>query len=95
MLVQCSLYVKVHHLHSLQTDGLGQALSLLGRKLADGWVQRVVMKGDTSRWWLVTTDVPQGSAFGPTLSNIFINYLDEGIKCSLSVCNQLAPKWKC
>lgn len=48
------------------------------------WAQRVIANGVTLGWWPVTNGVPQGSISGPVLCDVFINYLDAGLKCMLS-----------
>ena len=60
------------HIHSWRSDWL------CDRK------QRVVLNGQFSDLCNVSSGVPQGSVLGPILFLIYINDLDEDVKCKIS-----------
>jgi len=44
----------------------------------------ILVNGTTSRWRPVTSSVPQGTVLRPVLFNIFINDINDGLKCILN-----------
>ena len=69
------------HLYSYFTDVLEVMLS----KLQDRW-RRVKINTTFSSWTQLLQGVPQGSGFGPTLFNIYINDIFFALK-GIDICN--------
>ena len=65
-------------------NGINSGIECALSKFVDDIKLRSVVNGSVSGWRSVTSGVQWGTVLGPTLFNIFINYIDSENDCTLN-----------
>ncbi len=79
---------KVWHagvIHKLKQNGIHGSLLNWFKNYLDKRHQRIVIKGQCSKWGQIEAGVPQGSVLGPLLFLIYINDLVDVVDCGIKM----------
>ena len=72
-------------LHKLKSYGIsGQIFGLISSFLSNRWLQ-VILDEKSSQEYPFNAGVPQGSIFGPTLFQLYINDLPDDVICDIAI----------